>query len=404
MSISDFTPTHDMTSVLNPAAQSPFHTPLDEEALHALKSPLLPPTPAQPTSESGTRPQYSGVVSLRGISTLAFCKTITTPGLEHVASHVHSLTLAFEDVCPSHLGLQLVSSALAELTNLRDLTMLGMPSPESDGWVLRKASFSLDRFVTDLSLSSKDVLDFLARQTNITEMGTTSAAPSPTAHLKNAGQYHPFPSSLVRGLHTLDCPAPFLLSLLRSTPPTRPITSLRVDLNRLPPFVEVDALTALAMFSTKLKRLSLRRTVIGTAAATDESSAVGLSMTSLLNRIGAKRRWPVLKLLEIHDGSYDSTMIPALSQAISPHFPNVETLIWAPSDRRAHAKSHTTTHYIAAIFFMFCRSLRHFVFLEPASDGQTATTYASFVKRPGGEVVDHILDAKDVEDMWRAQD
>ncbi|PCH41116.1 hypothetical protein WOLCODRAFT_131710 [Wolfiporia cocos MD-104 SS10] len=338
-----------------------------------------------------------GVVNVRGISVIAFCSTITSPGLQQIGKQVRKMIIDFDDVRPTRAGLELVSAALSLLTNLTDLTLMGLPS-DNDGWILRGAPFSLDRFVTNLPLVSKDVLDFLARQPNVTELGTTSPPPH-TAQPQPQGtyQYYPFPNHIAPRLTTLDCPAPFLLSLLAATPPTRPLTSLRVDLNRMHSLVEGDALTALALFSGTVERLSLRRSVLRTSPISD--SMVAMNMASVISRVATKRHWPKLRFLEMRDGKYNSTTIPSLAQSISTCFPHVEVLVWAPASHPAGSK--VVAPFIASIFFTFCRSLRRFVFLEDASDLQNKK-FVSVVKQEGGQCRGTSVDAEDVENMWRS--
>ncbi|OBZ70152.1 hypothetical protein A0H81_09945 [Grifola frondosa] len=341
-------------------------------------------------------------VSARGLSVMAFCKTITMPGLQDISRNVRSLSLVLEDIRPSSDDLTVIAQALEALTHLEQLTLLGLPFPDSDGLVLRNTSFSLRKFVSDLSLCSKDVLEFLARQTCLVELGTTSSLPTAwsRAPIRCQPQYRILPNELIPDLKVLDCPASLLLSMLLASPPTRTITNLRVDLNRASSLLETDALVALASFSPTLKRLSLRRDMVGSGA---RRSRAMRSMADVLDRIGEKRRWTALKFLELEDGPYDLTSVPALQQSISTYFPNIETLVWAPSRPAEHAEASNVLEpeYIASIFFMFCPSLRQFIFSEPESeDGEK--TYTSFSRLRSKDMhPEGILDSAEVENMWR---
>lgn len=246
---------------------------------------------------------YTGEVDARGADVLAYCTTLTAPGLPHMARRVRKMTLDFGTVRPAPAALELVADALAAVTNLEELALFGMPSRENDGRVLRNASFKLHTFSTNLSLTSKDVLDFLSRQQGLTRIRTISP-PATEVPQRNAYQHMPFPHSVVPLLRALDCPAPFLMSLLAASPPTRPLTSLRVDLNRMNPLVESEALRALSTFSSTVKRLSLCRSVPRASPASDSSGA--MTMSSVMNCLAAKRKWSKLQFLEMRDGVYDS--------------------------------------------------------------------------------------------------
>ncbi|KZT74315.1 hypothetical protein DAEQUDRAFT_187966 [Daedalea quercina L-15889] len=242
-------------------------------------------------------------VNVRGIHVLAFCSTIVSPGLQPIARQVRRLTVDFADVRPARAGLEILADALAAASGIEELTLLGMPAPDTDGWVLRKATFRLRQFTTNLALTSKDVLDFLRAQPDITALGAR-APPPPDAPTKSAYQHMPFPTDLAPCLRTLDCTAPFLLSLQAAAPPTRQLANLRVDLNRLNPSVESEALRALATFSSTARRLSLRRSTLRQSPALDRSGA--LSMGSVVGRLAENRRWSRLRFLEMHDGTYDA--------------------------------------------------------------------------------------------------
>lgn len=253
------------------------------------------------------RLQHNGVVSVSGANVIPFCQTVVLPGLQRVAHQIRKLSIDFGSERPTHSNLEHLSAALEALPNCTNLTLLGLPSVEYDGWVLRNTTFSLTRLVTNLSLTSKDVIDFLRRQPALAELSTTSPPP----HLvqpRSTYAHFPFPHEVVPNLHTLDCPAPFLFSLQVATPPTRPLMNMRLDLNRLNSLVEIEALTALATYSATVERLSLRRSVLRTSPALD--SVVALNMASVISRVANKRQWSKLKFLEMRDGMYDSVSIP----------------------------------------------------------------------------------------------
>jgi len=346
---------------------------------------------------SRVRFYHSGEVNARGIHVLAFCSTVTTPEMQSIARQVRRLTFDFEDVRPARAGLDMVADALAAMSNLEQLTLLGMPTRDFDGWILRRTTFRLRSFCTNLSLISMDVLNFLRRQPGLTSLTTTSP-PASDAPTKSAYQHMPFPMDAVPRLSTLDCCAPFLLSLQAASPPTRPLTHLRVDLNKLNPCIEIEALKALAAFSSTVRRLSLRRSALRLSPASDRSGA--MSMTSVINRMAMKRRWAKLHFLEMRDGTYDASTIPSLSQSISQSFPFVETIVWAPSSHPVGSTASAAC--IAIIFFTFCRHLRQFAFLDGTSDPANKI-YLSVSKQAGGELQAVPVGVKDVEEMWRQE-
>ena len=289
--------------MLSTSLPTPAHMGLPDGSERAPHSYSFAPE-VDTISSQRARFYHSGDVTVRGIHVLAFCTTITSPGLQPIARQVRRVTFDFEDVRPTRAGLEAVADALAAMTNLEELTLLGMPNRDTDGWILRRATFKLRLFVTSMSLTSKDVLDFLRAQPDITNLGTLSPPP-PDMPTKNAYQHMPFPADVVPRLTTLDCSAPFLLSLQAASPPTRPLTNMRVDLNRLNPNIESEALKALAAFSSSVKRLSLRRSALRQLPATGDRSGA-MSMATVLNRAAPNRRWSKTEFLEMHDGTYDA--------------------------------------------------------------------------------------------------
>ncbi|OSX60302.1 hypothetical protein POSPLADRAFT_1058477 [Postia placenta MAD-698-R-SB12] len=380
-----------MTSVVYNTMPTPSH----------YDSQYTAPIPVAITDETEStvvhgRLQHNGVVSVSGANVIPFCQTVVLPGLQRVAHQIRKLSIDFGSERPTHSNLEHLSAALEALPNCTNLTLLGLPSVEYDGWVLRNTTFSLTRLVTNLSLTSKDVIDFLRRQPALAELSTTSPPP----HLvqpRSTYAHFPFPHEVVPNLHTLDCPAPFLFSLQVATPPTRPLMNMRLDLNRLNSLVEIEALTALATYSATVERLSLRRSVLRTSPALD--SVVALNMASVISRVANKRQWSKLKFLEMRDGMYDSYSIPKLAQAISSCFPNVETLVWAPASHPAG--STIVVPFIASIFFTFCRSLKQFIFLDDASD-VTNKKFVSIAKTSSG-LCEVLVKAPEVENMWREE-
>ncbi|TFY60799.1 hypothetical protein EVJ58_g4917 [Rhodofomes roseus] len=338
---------------------------------------------------------HTGDVYVRGIQVLAFCRTIASPEFESIARQVRRLDMDFEDVRPTRAGLEMVANALAAMSNLDELVLLGLPSREADGWVLRKVTGRLRLFCTNLSIVSWDMLDFLRRQQDIVHLGTRSP-PASEAPMRNAYQHMPFPTDVVPRLRTLDSPAPVLLSLQAASPPTRPLTHMRIDLNKLHPNVESEALKALAAFSSTVKRLSLCRSALRLSPASDRSGA--MCMASVINRIAMNRRWAKLEFLEMRDESYDASAIPGLSQAISRCCPAVETIVWAPSTHPAGSTASAAC--IAIIFFTFSRHLRQFIFLDDASDPANKK-YLSVAKQQGGELRAVPVGATEVEGMWK---
>lgn len=285
------------TSFPTPA---PMSLPVSERTAH----PCSMVSDVDNTMLHRPRAHNSSEVSVRGPHVLAFCTTIASPGLQPIARQVRKATFDFEGVRPTYAGLNGVADAVAAMTNLEELTLLGMPDRDTDGWVLRGASFRLRLFMTTLSLTSKDVLDFLRSQPNITTLATISPLP-PDMSTKNVYQHMSFPTDAVPRLTTLDCSAPFLISLQAASPPTRALTNMRVDLNRLNPNIESEALKALAAFSSSVKRLSLRRSALRQQPASGDRSGA-MSMATVLNHAAPNRRWSKVEFLEMHDGTYDA--------------------------------------------------------------------------------------------------
>lgn len=240
--------------------------------------------------------------TVRGTPIIPFCTTVTAPGLQLIARQVRKVTFDFDGVRPTHADLETVADALAAMTSLEELSLLGMPNRDTDGWVLRRATPKLRLFMTNISLTSMDVIDFLRSQPAITHLGTLTPPPIPT---RNAYQHMPFPADVVPRLTTLDCSASFLISLQAASPPTSSLTNMSVDLNRLNPNVENEALKALAAFSSTVRRLSLRRSVLRHQPASGDQSGA-MSMSTVLDRTSPNRRWPRLEFLEMHDGTYDA--------------------------------------------------------------------------------------------------
>ena len=298
--------THNLAIImLSTSFPTPAHKALPEASAQV-------PHPCSFASEvDAVNPQricfyHSGEVSVRGAHVLAFCNTITSPGLQPIARQVRRVTFDFEHVRPTRACLEAVADALAAMPNVEELTLLGMPNRDIDGWILRGATFRLWLFATTMSLTSKDVLDFLRAQPDITSLGTFSPPlPDMPQAAKNAYQHMPFPADVARRLTTLDCSAPFLLSLQAASPPTRPLVNMRVDLNRLNPNVESESLKALAAYSSSVKRLSLRRTTLRQLPATGDRSGA-LSMAAVLNRAAPNKRWARTEFLEMYDGTYDA--------------------------------------------------------------------------------------------------
>ena len=72
--------------------------------------------------------------------------------------------------------------------------------------------------------------------------------------------------------------------------------------------------------------------------------------------------------------------------------------MWAPSTHPAGSTASAAC--IAIIFFTFCRRLRHFIFLDDASDPANKR-YLSVEKQSGGELRAVPIGAAEVEDMWK---
>lgn len=229
------------------------------------------------------------------------------PIFHSMAQDLHTLSLVFDHARPTRDDLQDVSDALAMMTNLEDLTLMALPSPDSDGWILRSASFSLRRFTSNLSLSSKDVQSFLDRQSTIFELCTTSTLRSSRGHSTNTAPYDPLPLKLLPSLTHLDCPAPVLLSILLASPPMRPLTHLRVDFTGMKSLEVSEALATLSLFSSTLQSLSLRR---GSGANPETGGVVGLTIADVVDRFAERRRWTALKFLELSDGPFDPVSCP----------------------------------------------------------------------------------------------
>lgn len=204
-----------MTAALPSPVTTPLQAPHDDPSCSMSFSYVVQnPGDAAPIARG--RFHHSGTVNLRGANIVPFCTTVTTPGLTKIARQIRKLIIDFEDVHPTDDELELLCMTLLLCNSCTDLTLLGLPSAEFDGWMLRDTSFSLDRFVTNLSLTSKDVLDFLRRQPNITELSTTSPPPH-MVQPKSTYQHLPFPNEITPNLRSLDCPAPTCASTLTAS-------------------------------------------------------------------------------------------------------------------------------------------------------------------------------------------
>ncbi|OCH92921.1 hypothetical protein OBBRIDRAFT_802274 [Obba rivulosa] len=329
-------------------------------------------------------------------------KMLKTAIFHNMAQELRTLSLIFDDARPSREDLQEVSDALAVMSNLEELTIMGLPSPDLDGWILRRCSFALRRFCSNLSLSSKDVQSFLGRQSDIIELGSTSSLRSSRGNSPNMAPYDPLPLKLLPNLTHLDCPAPVLLSILLASPPMRPITHLRADFTGVKSLEESEALACLSLFNTTIENLSIRRAVGGNHISPASGSVVGLSTADFVERFAERRRWTSLKFLEFLDGPFDATVVSGMQQAISTHFPNLHTLIWAPSggvpgDGRRQTMAPTD---IAATFMMFCPSLSTLILLEGAGDDDECK-HVSYTRSRGqfAKVVRH--EPGEIEGLWR---
>ncbi|CCM03145.1 uncharacterized protein FIBRA_05267 [Fibroporia radiculosa] len=379
---------------------SSVHTPLlslhEADSDHPISFPFALRNPNFEEAPLRARFHHTGVVNVRGMDIMSFCTTITAPGLRRIARQVWKMTIDFEDIRPTHEGLELVSTTLTSLTSCTDLTLLGLPSVEKDGWILRDTTFQLERFATNLSPTSPDVLAFLEGQSHITELNTMCPHP----HVVRPEAMHqpvPFPNELIPALNTVECPAPFLVSLLCPAPDVRPLTSLRVDLSTQNAQVtESEALTALGTISENVGRLSLRRSMCRTTAM--PRHVVEQNLTGAIDQLATKSPWKKLRFLEMRDGMYDLGTIPRLAGVISTCFPHIETLVWAPSGYPGG--SRVVTAYIGSIFLTFCRSLRQFVCLDNTSDPENKR-YMSVEKQSGGKMSQSEIDANDAENMWR---
>ena len=103
---------------------------------------------------------------------LSFCRTITES--PHLASLVH-ITFIQILVEMSQEALSLIGRSLQAMIKLQELTVLGTSSDTHYGisipctrdvWILRRCTFQLQRFTTELEFT-QDMLDFLAGQPSI---------------------------------------------------------------------------------------------------------------------------------------------------------------------------------------------------------------------------------------------
>ncbi|KAH9938225.1 uncharacterized protein B0H18DRAFT_1112404 [Fomitopsis serialis] len=134
--------------MLSTSFPSPAHLPLSDSERAAHPYSFVSEVDALPPR---VRCYHSGEVNARGIHVLAFCSTITTPEMQPIARQVRRLNFDFEDLRPARAGLDMVADALAAMSNLEQLTLFGLPTRDSDGWILRRATFRLRSFCTNLS-------------------------------------------------------------------------------------------------------------------------------------------------------------------------------------------------------------------------------------------------------------
>ncbi|EMD40790.1 hypothetical protein CERSUDRAFT_91535 [Gelatoporia subvermispora B] len=332
--------------------------------------------------------QTPGAGTVRGKYIAPFCKMLKSTIFQNMTQELKTLSLVFEDTCPSLDELQEVSDALATMSNLEDLTLMGLPSPDSDGWILRRCSFSLRRFRSNLSLSSKDVQSFLNRQSSIVDLSSTSCLRSSRGHSNNTAPYDPLPLKLLPNLTHLECPAPVLLSILLASPPMRPLTHLRVDFTGIKSLEESEALACLSLFSSTLESLSVRRVPPSGQPNPANGGVVGLSTGDFVERFAERRRWPKLTFLELIDGPFDATVVPSLQEIVSTHFPGLDTLVWAPSSGvPADGAGQTLTPTgVATTFMTFCPALSAFTLLQNVEESK-AMKHVTYTRGDNDSVV-----------------
>lgn len=115
-------------------------------------------------------------VFLNAHSIVAFCETALIPGFDLMAKLFTRLTLSFDKpagsqfIRPSPMPWVMGKEVLGVMTNLKDLTITGLPNPSTDGWILDGCAVLLDRFCTDLSFQSKEMIHFFKKQRRLTEL------------------------------------------------------------------------------------------------------------------------------------------------------------------------------------------------------------------------------------------